>query len=83
MSALSPKADIAMPKLIKKEKIETHLGTTYRFYVRGMYFGAAATRARALEAAKKVLAGLQDHEEEATGLCVGPKIVPPQFVHLS
>jgi hypothetical protein len=44
-----------MPKLIKIEKLETYLGTTYRFYVRGIYFGAAATRARALEAAKEVL----------------------------
>jgi hypothetical protein len=29
--------------------------TAYRFYVRGMYFGAAPTRARALAAAKKAL----------------------------
>ena len=44
-----------MPKLIKNRKVETYLGTTYRFYVRGMYFGAAATRARALAAAKEAL----------------------------
>jgi hypothetical protein len=35
--------------------IETYLGTTYRFYVRGMYVGAAATRAKALEFAKEAL----------------------------
>jgi hypothetical protein len=40
-------------KLIKIEKVETYVGTAYRFYVRGMYFGAAATRARALAAAKE------------------------------
>ena len=33
-----------MAKLIKLEKVETYLGTTYRFYVRGIYMGAAATR---------------------------------------
>jgi hypothetical protein len=44
-----------MTKLIKIEKVETYLGTTYRFYVRGMYFGAAATLARALAAAKEAL----------------------------
>ena len=30
-------------------------GTTYRFYVRGRYFGVAVTRARALAAAKEAL----------------------------
>ena len=35
-----------MPKLIKIEKVETYVGTAYRFYVRGMHFGAAATRRR-------------------------------------
>jgi hypothetical protein len=29
-----------MPKLIKIEKVETYLGTTYRFYVRGICMGA-------------------------------------------
>jgi len=38
-----------MAKLIKIEKVETYLGTTYRFYVHGMYMGAASTRAKALE----------------------------------
>jgi hypothetical protein len=44
-----------MAKLIKIEKVETYLGTTYRFYVHGMYMGAASTRAKALEAAKQAL----------------------------
>jgi hypothetical protein len=42
-------------KLIDVKRLETYLGTTYRFYVRGMYFGAAPTRAKALEAAKEAL----------------------------
>ena len=44
-----------MAKLTKIEKLETYLGTTYRLYVHGMYFGAAPTRAKAVAAAKKVL----------------------------
>jgi hypothetical protein len=36
-----------MPKLIKIEKVETYLGTTYRFYVRGIYMGAASKSANA------------------------------------
>jgi hypothetical protein len=44
-----------MAKLIHVEKVETWMGTTYRFYVRGVYFGVAATRAKLLEAAKEAL----------------------------
>ena len=44
-----------MPKLIVVEKLKTYLGTTYRFYVRGVYMGAAPTRAGALQAAKAAL----------------------------
>jgi hypothetical protein len=42
-----------MAKVIDVEKVETYLGTTYRFYVHGIYMGAAPTRARALQAAKE------------------------------
>jgi hypothetical protein len=42
-------------RVIKVEKVETYLGTTYRFYVHGVYMGAAPTRARAIDAAKKAL----------------------------
>lgn len=44
-----------MPKLIRVEKVETYLGTTYRFYVHSVYMGATPTRAQALEAAKEAL----------------------------
>ena len=44
-----------MAKAIKIEKLQTYLGETYRFYVNGMYFGAAPTRAKALQAAQDVL----------------------------
>ena len=44
-----------MAKPIKIEKLQTYLGMTYRFYVHGMYFGAAPTRAKAVAAAKKAL----------------------------
>jgi hypothetical protein len=44
-----------MPKPIKVEKLQTWMGTTYRLYVHGVYMGAAPTRARALQAAKKAL----------------------------
>ena len=43
------------PKVIKVEKLQTWMGTTYRFYVHGMYMGAAPTRARAIKAAKEWL----------------------------
>jgi hypothetical protein len=62
-----------MPKLIRVEKVETYLGTTYRFYVHSVYMGATPTRAQALEAAKEALGelGLQDDEEEATAEVLG------------
>jgi len=44
-----------MAKLIKVEKLQTWMGTTYRFYVHGVYMGAAPTRVKALQAAKKAL----------------------------
>ena len=44
-----------MGKPIKVEKLQTWMGTTYRVYVNGIYFGAASTRAKALEAGKKAL----------------------------
>ena len=47
-----------MAKLIEVEKVNAYLGTTYRFYVQGMYMGTAPTRARALEAGKEALESL-------------------------
>ena len=44
-----------MPKLVDVKKIKTYLGTTYCFYVGGVYMGAAPTRARGLRAAKDAL----------------------------
>jgi hypothetical protein len=44
-----------MAKLIKVEKLQTWMGTTYRVYVHGVYWGAASTRAKALQAAKDAL----------------------------
>jgi hypothetical protein len=44
-----------MAKPIKVEKLQTWMGTTYRFYVRGIYWGAASTRANALQAAERAL----------------------------
>ena len=44
-----------MGNSIKVEKLQTWMGTTYRFYVHGIYIGAAPTRVRALQAAKKAL----------------------------
>ena len=44
-----------MPKLVDVKKIKTYLGTTYCFYVGGVYMGAAPTRARAPQAAKAAL----------------------------
>ena len=44
-----------MRKPIKIEKLQTWMGATYRVYVHGVYWGAASTRAKALEAGKKVL----------------------------
>jgi hypothetical protein len=44
-----------MPKHIKIEKLQTWMGTTYRVYVHGMYWCAAATRAKALKAGKDAL----------------------------
>ncbi|MGB9044310.1 MAG: hypothetical protein WCC81_17810 [Pseudolabrys sp.] len=41
-----------MAKPIKVEKLQTWMGTTYRVYVHGVYWGAAATRAKALDAEK-------------------------------
>jgi hypothetical protein len=37
------------------EKVRTYLGTTYRLYVWGMYFGAAATRPKATAGGKDIL----------------------------
>jgi hypothetical protein len=42
-------------KPIKVEKLQTWMGATYRFYVHGVYVGAASTRAKALQAAKDAL----------------------------
>jgi hypothetical protein len=44
-----------MAKLIKVEKLQTWMGTTYRVYVHGVYWGAAPTRAKALQAGQDVL----------------------------
>ena len=44
-----------MAKVIEIKKVEIYIGTVYRFYVRGIYFGAASTRASAMEAGKRVL----------------------------
>jgi len=44
-----------MPKLVKVEKLKTYLGPTYRFYIRGVYMGAAPTRGKALQAARRAL----------------------------
>lgn len=44
-----------MAKVIEIKKVNTYIGTVYRLYVRGIYFGTASTRARAMEAAKRVL----------------------------
>jgi len=44
-----------MAKPIKVEKLQTWMGTTYRFYVRGIYWGTASTRAKALQAAERAL----------------------------
>lgn len=41
-----------MAKPIRVEKLQTWMGTTYRVYVHGVYWGAAATRAKALDAEK-------------------------------
>jgi hypothetical protein len=38
-----------MAKPIKVEKLQTWMGTTYRVYVHGVYWGAASTRAKALQ----------------------------------
>jgi hypothetical protein len=44
-----------MPKQIKIEKLQTWMGTTYRVYVRGVYWGAAPTRAKAVKAGRDAL----------------------------
>jgi hypothetical protein len=45
-----------MSKLpIKVEVVNTYLGKTYRVYVQGKYWGAAPTRAKAIEAGKLAL----------------------------
>jgi hypothetical protein len=44
-----------LAKLIEVKKVETYIGTVYRFYVRGIYFGAASTRAKAMEVGKRAL----------------------------
>ena len=57
---------IKAPKHIKIEKLQIWMGTTYRVYVHGTYWCAAATRAKALKAGKDALElGLQDDEVEA------------------
>jgi hypothetical protein len=45
-----------MAKLIKVEKLQTWMGTTYRVYVHGVYWGVASTRAKALQAGQHALA---------------------------
>jgi hypothetical protein len=40
---------------IKIETVNTYLGKTYRVDVHGMYWGAAATRAKAIAAGKRAL----------------------------
>ena len=37
------------------ERLQTWMGTTYRVYVYGVYWGAASTRAKALQAAQDAL----------------------------
>jgi hypothetical protein len=44
-----------MAKPIKVQKLQTWMGATYRVYVHGVYWGAASTRANALQAGKKAL----------------------------
>ena len=46
---------MTMAKPIKVEKLQTWMGTTYRVYVDGVYWGAAATRAKALQAGQEAL----------------------------
>jgi hypothetical protein len=42
-------------KPIKVEKLQTWMGTTYRVNVHGVYWGAASTQAKALQAGQKAL----------------------------
>ena len=44
-----------MAKPIKVEKLQTWRGTTHRVYVHGVYWGAAPTRAKALQAGQHAL----------------------------
>ena len=44
-----------MAKPIKVEKLQTWMGTTHRVYVHGVYWGAAPTRAKALQAGQHAL----------------------------
>jgi hypothetical protein len=46
---------VIMAKPIKIEKLQTWMGTTYRVYVQGVYWGAASRRAKALQAAQDAL----------------------------
>ena len=44
-----------MAKPIKVEMLQTWMGTTYRVYVHGVYWGAASTRAKAHQAHRDAL----------------------------
>jgi hypothetical protein len=46
---------VPIAKRIKVERLQTWMGTTYRVYVYGVYWGAASTRAKALQAAQDAL----------------------------
>jgi len=54
--------------VIHVEKVKTYLGTTYRFYVNGVYIDASTRAARRQGGAWKL--GFRDHAEETAAAVV-------------